>query len=269
MGRKDRRSKVNAPLLLFALSAAACGGSEALPAGGSASVAIVVETPAIDVVDEKPAPIRVEELSAQGFVVGDVDADGVRLVDLRGDVIARFTGFRLVSSWAIPGEVVMDGGGISYLLDVGRRRLAPLLPGDDGRRLLPQFQEGVDPLADRYLDVAIPPGPPDASGFWAYALPSPDGSSLLGQWTGECEVPSAFLLTPEGEDPRPVFRGSALGTMSRALGWAADGRALVHRMTGACGGGRTPGVYTVRPGRDPRLLLPLGDRAEVRMWGPA
>ena len=31
-------------------------------------------------------------------------------------------------------------------------------------------------------------------GSWYSALPSPDGGTLLAQWTGECEIPFAYFV---------------------------------------------------------------------------
>jgi hypothetical protein len=88
---------------------------------------------------------------------------------------------------------------------------------------------------------------PARAGWWRRVVASPDGSMLLLQWSGECEVQSTYLLSRRGGRPRPLFRGHE----STAIGWSADGHALV-RLTQAVWRGSTeaftPGVYRVDPG---------------------
>ena len=52
----------------------------------------------------------------------------------------------------------------------------------DGRRL------PVDPMPER--------------GLWRWGAASPDGETILAQWTGECEVPSPRRATRRGSRPR-------------------------------------------------------------------
>jgi hypothetical protein len=80
--------------------------------------------------------------------------------------------------------------------------------------------------------IAGPADPehPDV-GHWRFGLPSPDGKWVLAQWSGECEVPSAFAV--EVSTGRVELLGVE-GTESRALGWAPDGRAIVGVSGGPC-----------------------------------
>jgi hypothetical protein len=217
---------------------------------------------------ERPAPVRLERLPPQGFVVGH--PAGVEFVDVRGRIIDRLPGFHLYYEWTVPGPVILRSRRVYYLLDVEAHVLDPLESRDMAFDLAPQFQEGVDPIAESYLDLERPAHTP-GTGFWAYALVSPDGSALLGQWSGECETPTAWFLSPDGANPVVIFGGPSLADApnSRALGWTSDGIALAHLMQGACGGGASPGVYAARPGEQPELLLELGEPAAVRMWGTA
>lgn len=74
---------------------------------------------------------------------------------------------------------------------------------------------------------------------------APDRRRLLAQWSGECEVPTAFLV--DGSRVRSFGRSST-GSVpeSGALGWLRDGSAVIHFPVGACGGSiHTPGAYVV------------------------
>jgi hypothetical protein len=104
-------------------------------------------------------------------------------------------------------------------------------------------------------ELAIgPPGPtPSASaagrvGHWDWAALSPDGTTLLAQWSAECEVPVAFFIPASGGEPRVVSgeKDWALSPNSIALGWTTDGRAIVLFPDSApCGSARDPGLYLV------------------------
>ncbi len=99
----------------------------------------------------------------------------------------------------------------------------------------------------------LPPGPtPTASdagkaGHWAWAALSPDGTTILAQWSAECEVPIAFLVEAAGGKPLSVTGEDdwAKSPESIALGWTVDGRAIVFLPKGpACGtGAASPGIY--------------------------
>jgi hypothetical protein len=83
---------------------------------------------------------------------------------------------------------------------------------------------------------------PGSVGHWRWAAVSPDGKTILGQWSAECEVPLAALI--------PVATGKArfvTADESQAKGWTTDGRAIVVKTQGPCGGSH-PGTYLVTPG---------------------
>nr|MDQ3823714.1 hypothetical protein [Actinomycetota bacterium] len=101
--------------------------------------------------------------------------------------------------------------------------------------------------------VAGPPGSVHDGmqiGHWAGAWLSPDGRTLLAQWSAECEIPIAFFVDVERGSMRPVT-GEQRWTNapeSVALGWAPDGRARVRFPKGACGrSSDRPGVYLIHP----------------------
>jgi hypothetical protein len=84
-------------------------------------------------------------------------------------------------------------------------------------------------------------------GHWAGASPSPDGKTLLAQWSAECEVPIAFFVRGRDGVPTPVLGKSLRDSpMSVADGWTQDGRAIVEFPAAACGSGiHKPGIYFV------------------------
>jgi hypothetical protein len=93
---------------------------------------------------------------------------------------------------------------------------------------------------------------PSPVGHWAWAAASPDGATILAEWTAECEVPQAFSVPAAGGKPRPLIPGDV---ESNALGWTTDGDALVFiPKQPACGIGREPGTYLVPPGGEPRRI---------------
>ena len=87
-------------------------------------------------------------------------------------------------------------------------------------------------------------------GHWRDAWLSPDGTTLLAQWSGECEVPTAFFVPAAGGHLRPVTgeRDWRNSPESVGGGWARDGRARVALLGGACGVGHPePGEYLIDP----------------------
>lgn len=117
--------------------------------------------------------------------------------------------------------------------------------------------------------VTIRP-PPAASrrapliGHWEWAAVSPDGRTLLAQWSVECEVPFAFLVPlADGGEPvlatggRPWYEQPP----SEALGWSTDGRPLIRVWKVGCG--REAGRGTVHAVTDGALTaLPCLARLE-------
>jgi hypothetical protein len=255
------------------LTIAACG-SDATPSGPTVETTMsppnASSQPAAPPVEE---PIPLPPLPDQGLVLGR--AASVEFVTLDGDVIDRLPGFRLYYEWTVPGPVILRSHRVYYILDVDSSELRPLASRDEAFELAPQFQERVDPANERFRLVAEPDktGAPDASGFWAYALPSPEGSMLLAEWSGECESQTAFFAQGDGSNPVPVTgeRGLADAPSSSVIGWTADGGALVFLGPGgACGSGDAPaGVYRFeRPGVR-TMMIAVPEPNSVRMWGTA
>jgi len=108
-----------------------------------------------------------------------------------------------------------------------------------------------------------------ALGHWARAEVSPDGSTMLLQWSGECEVPTAYLAPASGGRPRAVVR-ARLAVESIALGWAPPAHPVVFLHQAVCGTGfDVPGVYVFwRSGRH-RLVYETNRTVEgVLLWRP-
>ena len=123
------------------------------------------------------------------------------------------------------------------------------------------------------MDEPDETGAPDASGFWAFALPSPDGSMLLTEWSGECESQTAFLAQADGSHPVPVTgeRGLADAPSSSVIGWTADGGALVFLGPGgACGSVEAPAwIYRFDQPGVGAMMIAVHEPNGVRMWGSA
>jgi hypothetical protein len=80
-------------------------------------------------------------------------------------------------------------------------------------------------------------------GRWQDADVSPDGKTLLAQWTAECEIPVVFIVPLDTRKPRPA---APVRYETVAVGWNPDGRAGVFFNGGACGSGLDrPGLYLV------------------------
>ncbi|MDP9342395.1 MAG: hypothetical protein M3Q23_09950 [Actinomycetota bacterium] len=111
------------------------------------------------------------------------------------------------------------------------------------------------------------PGGQAALGHWEGAEASPDGSTLLLQWSGECEVPTAYLAPASGGRPRAVVHGRP-PVESVALGWAPPARLVVSLPQAACGAGfERPGVYVLSRSGGSRLVYETNpDVDRVVLW---
>jgi hypothetical protein len=102
-------------------------------------------------------------------------------------------------------------------------------------------------------------------GWWSWAAASPDGTTILAEWThytsylhatGNCRVPHSALVPADGARPQPLTAGPAV-----PLGWTTDGQAIVFRPAGSGCSGADPGVYLVTP-EGKATLLARTDRDE-------
>jgi hypothetical protein len=109
-----------------------------------------------------------------------------------------------------------------------------------GERSWIQLREGVG-----WKTVLDPPL--IRHGWWRRIVISPDRRTLLGQWSGECEIQSTYLVSTKTWRARSIFRRSS----STALGWSEDGRARVLLAEPVYGTNKRvrlrPGIYLVEP----------------------
>lgn len=84
-----------------------------------------------------------------------------------------------------------------------------------------------------YADRRIQVESPSALGHWTWAALSPDGRTILAQWTDDCE--QSYLIDIGGGEPRLLTNGEALG-------WTTAGDAIVFD-PGGCNSRNEPGVY--------------------------
>ena len=105
-------------------------------------------------------------------------------------------------------------------------------------------------------------------GHWERAYPSPDGKTLLAQWSAECEVPIAFLIPVAGGKPRSVAGMLRQPPESVGLGWSPDGLAVVFFPNRACGTGYGgPGIYLVSTdGKPVRAIVKGRDIRGAALW---
>jgi hypothetical protein len=99
-------------------------------------------------------------------------------------------------------------------------------------------------------------------GHWDDAWLSPDGQTILGQWSSECEVRFAFLLPATGGRLRVVTgeRDWRRSPESIARGWTPDGWARVVLPKGFCSmdPNRPPGLYHIHPkSLEARFIRPV------------
>jgi hypothetical protein len=262
--------------LLGAVTLAACGGGTeraARPAAGLPGR------------DRDPGGAR--GLPTQGLVAAR--RQGVVLAGLDGRALGHLNGFE-VDVLAEQGRfdrVVYLRGPAGREWSVGPAGIRPA--SRPGVVPFPPGYDGCDPVAPRYV-VCGRPAPAQTSrvarreaggrlrpvvgpamrtahgvvGRWIGVHPSPDGRTLLLQWSGECEIPVAYVAASSGSGLRPVDRSAT--TTSVALGWTADGRALVSVAQGDCGLRAHAVTYAVDVAGGARTAIVRG---ETFLWGDA
>jgi hypothetical protein len=216
--------------------------------------------------DPEPSPIALPRLPAQGVAIQGPAS--VILVDLGGRLVARLPGMQLAGGGPPGSEVLLQNRDGDWLLGVGASIVRPISTWRAGRLNVPD-QDHIGlldlrrPIGSRYEGMV--------SGHWRFALPSPNGGTYLAQWSGECEVPTAYFARPRAR-PVPVVGPPVVEYVpeSFGLGWTADGRAIVLLPQGACGGSmETPGVYLFSAPNAGNLLHAVGRWRGAAMWGRA
>lgn len=101
--------------------------------------------------------------------------------------------------------------------------------------------------------------PAEKNGRWVKLILSPDTKTWLGQWSGECEVQTAYFVPVAGGKARPVTGHAS--DESVVLGWAARNRARILVPRAACGSQfRRPGIYLVDRAGHASLVRPVKAR---------
>jgi hypothetical protein len=127
----------------------------------------------------------------------------------------------------------------------------------------------VDSGGRRSLAGPAARGSHGPAGSWQSVALSPAGDRLLAQWSGECEIPAAFVIEARSGRARGLGRDrSGRQVEGLTLGWAGES-ALVTLPRAGCGSSaHRPGVYAFdRRGRA-RLVyaVPRARAIRVAMW---
>ena len=243
------------------LLAGGCGSAGDPTARPSASgVPTATPTPVAPEVVLHTVTRALPNVPSDGIVVNQAGVATFRSLDGRTGV--PMPGFRLTMvtgsrSWLTAKD------GSTWLFDTAARQLV-------------QHEQQYD----AFDGIELLPGLPRAEkrGHWRYVLPGPDGQ-LLGQWSGECEVPSVYVL--DRQRRRRLVSPAGEHVNAHARGWTRAGQAVIEFPESPCGTGLpAPGLYLeTRPGKY-RLLartdvggyyqLPsMADATRVPLCGPA
>ena len=97
-------------------------------------------------------------------------------------------------------------------------------------------------------------------GQWSGGFLSPDGRTLLLQWTAECEVPFAYFVPARGGTPRLVMGERRIedARPSIAHGWIRRGEAIIETLSPCSGADTHPRgeMWLVSPDGKRRRLTP-------------
>ena len=211
---------------------------------------------------------RLPLLPVQGLLLAR--SHSVEFLSLSGRRLGSLEGFTLAGD-PYPGGALRDRRGRTWRIDVHTRRLVRVRP----RAVRPPLPHTCTPASsptlllcltgaskepntvtsrDGRLVQGVPPGvrivAGTPSGYWRDAWLSPDRRTVLAQWSGECEAPTAFLFGRGIKRARPVGGGTSVANSpgSIGLGWTRSGRAIVSIPWGGCSNDfARPGVYLVSP----------------------
>jgi len=201
------------------------------------------------------AALAVGPLPERGFAL-ETKA-GVQLESLGGRPLTTLRGLDLAPDQAVARKAVLrDRHGRVFVLTARRLRQTRPRRGcrvtDVHLTVCPRTITG----ATRVLARA-----PDKVGHWVWAERAPFGPAILAQWSGECEVPVAYLASQGRLQP--------FGGESVALGWLPTGEAVIHFPNGPCafGWSAVRGIYAAVSPTKLRLLLRTKRFAQYLMWG--
>lgn len=134
-------------------------------------------------------PIPLTALPGQGLVIEE--HGGVSLVDLEGNVLKRLDGFEVdYNMQPASPTILLDRRKRAYLMLPGARRLKAI--SEHRRRSLWNMNDTVERL-DPTPQASRVDG--EVLGYWRWALKSPDGATLLAQWSGRVRGPECILHT--------------------------------------------------------------------------
>jgi len=119
----------------------------------------------------------------------------------------------------------------------------------DGRTLRRRARHGPPRIAPR----------PRGVGHWVWAERAPSGGATLAQWSGECEIPVAYLVV-DG-------KLQSFGPETVALGFLSTGDAVVHFKSLGCVEHGRSGIYEAQTPRKLNRLLRTPRFAQYLMWG--
>ncbi len=102
-------------------------------------------------------------------------------------------------------------------------------------------------------DGSVVARPIEDVGRWSNVFLSPDGETLLAQWSGACEIPTAYFVPTNGGRPRALTDYSKGSAISIAVGWQGS-KARVRLPVGE-GSARKPGIYVVDPATMAKTLV--------------
>jgi hypothetical protein len=162
---------------------------------------------------------------------------GVELQSLGGRPLGTLPGYDLAFDQATPHVAML-------------RTRRGVLYAFDGRTLRRRLAHGR-------VRIAAPR--PRGIGHWVWAERSPFGGEMLAQWSGECETPVAYLVVGG--------KLQSYGPETVALGYLADGEAVVHFRSVGCGQPRRSGIYASQTSRKLNRLLRTPRFAQYLMWG--
>jgi hypothetical protein len=201
------------------------------------------------------AALAVGPLPERGFALET--KEGVQLQSLRGRPLTTLRGLDLAPDQAFARQAVLrDRRGRLFALTAGGLRRASLRRGcrvtDVHLTVCPHTIAG----ASRVLARA-----PNKVGHWVWAERAPSGAAILAQWSGECEVPVAYVVSHGKLHP--------FGGESVALGWLPTGEAVIQFPNGPCAFGWSPvrGIYAAASTTKLRLLVRTKRFAQYLMWG--
>jgi hypothetical protein len=219
-----------------------------------------------------------------------IDGEEIILMDYAGEIIASGTGYsdirsspNRVSVWfsdtiavigdrgptAAPGPAgygdvysSADRGSLLLTMPVGDAATRSLLQLDPFTGRATVLAEAPPPLG------VAPEGVPDPAGYWAWGIPSEQGGAVLGQWIGECEIPTAFVIETSGEMSAVGVTGDDWSEApgSFAAGWTPEGRPIIGLWSGGCGPEATPGVFLADGDELTPIYLSDTDGPEAFVW---